>query len=46
MREFDWKRIPEITEEKNMDKLQLHDYFLYGSNMIAQKQTKKVGQDI
>lgn len=46
MRESDWKRMPEIIEEKNMDDLQLHDYFLYGNSMISQKQTKKIGQEI
>jgi hypothetical protein len=46
MRESDWKKLPEITEEDKMDELQLHDYFLYGTNMVNQKQTKKLGQDI
>lgn len=46
MRESDWKRMPEITDESKMNELDLHDYFLYGKNMIAQKQTKKLGQEI
>jgi hypothetical protein len=46
MIESDWKKMIEITEEEEMDKLEVHDYFLYGTNMIAQKQNKKIGQEI
>lgn len=46
MRKADWKRIPEITEEEDIDKLEIGEYFLYGKNMVAQKQNKTVGQQI
>ena len=46
MRQADWKKLIEITEETKMDELEVHDYFLYGTSMIAQKQSKKVGQEI
>jgi hypothetical protein len=39
-------RMVEITEEKDMDELEIGDFFLYGQNLIAQKQNKIPGDGI
>lgn len=41
-----FKRMLEIEEEKDMDKLNVGDDFLYGKNVIAQKANKGVGESI
>lgn len=41
-----FKRMKEIDEEKEMDKLNVGDDFLYGKNVIAQKANKSVGESI
>jgi hypothetical protein len=41
-----FKRMVAIEEEKEMDKLDIGDYFLYGKSIIAQKETKKAGHPI
>ena len=38
---------PEDKESKeNMNDLKMGDYFLYGKSVIAQKETKKIGDSI
>ena len=46
MMKFEFKKLPEITDESKMDDLEIHDFFVYGKNMSAQKQDKLVGQEI
>jgi hypothetical protein len=46
MRKLDFVRLPEIEKEKDMDKFEVGERFLYGSNTIAQKTNKEVGQSI
>jgi hypothetical protein len=38
--------MPEIEDEKDMDKLDIDEDFVYGRNVIAQKSSKEVGQAI
>ena len=45
MDQVKFKRMREITEEKEMDKLNVGDDFLYGTNVISQK-SKSVGESI
>lgn len=46
MDQLKFKRMKEITEEKDMNKLEIGDDFLYGTNVIAQKANKSVGESI
>ena len=48
MRRTEFMRMKEIEDKKEeeMDELEKGDYFLYGKNLIAQKQNKIVGQQI
>lgn len=46
MRKLDFMRLPEIEKEKEMDKFEVGEKFLYGKNVIAQKTNKEVGQSI
>lgn len=46
MNSFDFKKMTEITEEEDMQKLKVGDDFLYGKNVIAQKSNKSVGESI
>jgi len=46
MRKQRFIRLPEINEEANMDKLNVGDHFLYGRNVINQKQEKEIGESI
>jgi len=41
-----FKRMLEIEEEKDMDKLDVGDIFLYGRSVIAQKANKEIGESI
>ncbi len=40
------KEIDEYDKENEIAKLNVGDKFLYGRNMVNQKQVKKVGEDI
>lgn len=48
MRKTDFMRLPEYTNEneKEMKGLNVGDNFLYGINLIGQKQNKTIGQPI
>jgi len=46
MRRNEFIRLPDIEEESDMDKLNIGDHFLYGRNVINQKQDKEVGESI
>lgn len=46
MDQVKFKRMREITEEHEMDKLNVGDDFLYGINVIGQKANKAVGESI
>jgi hypothetical protein len=46
MKKFDFIKMKEIEEEKDMDQLNIGDWFLYGKSLIAQKENKIVGQAI
>lgn len=46
MKKFDFIKMKEIEEEKDMDQLNIGDWFLYGRSLIAQKENKIVGQAI
>ncbi len=46
MRRLEFIRLPDIDEESDMDKLKVGDHFLYGMNVINQKQEKEVGESI
>lgn len=46
MKQEEFKKLKEIEEEKEMDKLKVGDYFLYGKSMIEQKQNKQKGEPI
>jgi hypothetical protein len=41
-----FKKLKEITDEKDMDSLNVGDCFLYGTKTIHQKGEKKVGDAI
>lgn len=40
------KKLPQIKDEKELNDLEVGDYFLYGQAMINQIDQKKQGQDI
>ena len=46
MRQVEFQKLKDIEEEKDMNNLEVGDYFLYGRNVIAQKQSKAPGQPI
>lgn len=48
MRESIFKRLKTFDDEneKKMKELNVGDYFLYGRSIIAQKENKKVGEQI
>lgn len=46
MKKLEFVKMLEILEEKNMDELELGDFFLYGINTIGQKANKVVGDSI
>ena len=49
MRKTEFMRLKEIDEhdkDNEMSNLKVGDVFLYGRNMVNQKQVKKVGEDI
>lgn len=46
MKELTFKKLLIIEEEKDMNKLKIGDYFLYGENIINQLENKKEGQPI
>ena len=46
MRQIDFQKVKEIEKEEEMNDLDLGDFFLYGRNVIAQKQGKQPGQTI
>jgi hypothetical protein len=46
MRMSVFKRLLIIEEEKEMNKLNVGDYFLYGKSIITQRENKKPGQPI
>lgn len=46
MRSSVFKRLAAIEDEKDMKKLDVGEYFLYGQNIINQKENKKPGQPI
>ncbi len=46
MRVSEFQKLPECEEEKEMDKLDLGDFFLYGKSVIMQKQNKQAGDSI
>jgi len=48
MRISKFKRLKTIEKDKEeeMNKLMVGECFLYGKNVVAQKETKKVGQSI
>ena len=41
-----FQRLKEMEEEKDMNDLDIGEFFLYGKNVISQKQMKEVGQPI
>jgi len=46
MRQTEFQKMIDIEEEADMDKLKEGDFFLYGKNVVAQKQHKNVGDEI
>ena len=46
MKKTQFVRMLEIAEEKNMDNLEVGDFFLYGTSVIGQKQNKQIGDSI
>jgi hypothetical protein len=46
MKKAVFQKLKEIEKEKEMDELDEGEFFLYGKNVIAQKQNKKEGQQI
>lgn len=46
MRQAVFQRLKDIEKEEDMDDLEVGEYFLYGRNVIAQKQVKQPGQAI
>lgn len=48
MKELRFKKLPIIEKdnEKEMEKLNIGDCFLYGSNIVNQRENKKVGMSI
>lgn len=46
MKQFIFQKLPEITNESQMKLLKKYDRFLYGKSMVAQKESKDVGQEI
>lgn len=46
MRKTIFIRLKEIDKEIDMNNLEIGDYFLYGKNLIGQKQNKEIGQPI
>jgi hypothetical protein len=46
MKKLEFMRIPEFEDLDDTSKLQLGDKFLYGKNVIWQKQNKKDGDEI
>ena len=46
MRKTEFQRLKEIEDEREMDDLELGDFFLYGTSVVNQKQSKDIGQPI
>ena len=46
MKKAVFQKLKEIEKEEEMDDLEVDDFFLYGRNVIAQKQSKQTGQPI
>jgi hypothetical protein len=46
MRRSEFIRLTDIEEESDMDNLDIGDRFLYGRNVINQKQEKEIGDSI
>jgi len=46
MKISEFQKLAECEEEKEMDKLELGDFFLYGRSVIMQKQNKQAGDSI
>lgn len=46
MKKTIFQKLKEIEKEEEMNDLEIGDFFLYGINVIAQKQNKQEGQPI